>query len=104
MNTIVMLRANIYASDVDAKKMQVTPLMELVIVYSSGKEYIDTGKELASKDIYSDLRLMLNPNQLDKMIIALKDWRKSLASREDFWKEVLPGIEEPNKPETDEPT
>jgi hypothetical protein len=98
MNTIVDLRANIYASDVDAKKMKVTPLMELVIVYSSGKEYIDTGNELASKDIYSDLRLMLNPSQLDKMIDALKQWKKTLANREDFWKEVLPGIKEPTNP------
>lgn len=94
MNTIVDLRSNIYASDVDPEKMKVTPLMELVIVYSSRKEYIDTGKEIVSKDIYADLRLMLNPSQLDKMIIALKDWRKSLASREDFWKAVLPGTED----------
>lgn len=94
MNTIVDLRANIYASDVDAEKMKVTPLMELVIVYNSGKEYIDTGKELVSKDIYADLRLMLNPSQLDKMIIALKDWRYSLEGRENFWNDVFAGIEE----------
>lgn len=94
MNTLVDLRSNIYASDVDPQKMKVTPLMELVLVYSSGKEYIDTGRELVSKDIYADLRLVLNPSQLDKMIIALKDWRYSLESRENFWNEVLSGIEQ----------
>lgn len=94
MNTIVDLRANIYTSDVDAQKMKVTPLMELVIVYNSGKEYIDTGKELVSKDIYADLRLMLNPSQLDSMIKALQQWQKTLANREEIWNDVFAGIEE----------
>ena len=94
MNTIVDLRANIYASDVDAEKMKVTPLMELVIVYSNGKYYSDSGTEIVSKDKYADLRLMLNPSQLDSMIKALQQWQKTLANREKIWNDVFPGIEE----------
>jgi hypothetical protein len=98
MNTLVDIRSNAYTSDVDPKKITVTPLLELVLIYSNGKEYIDTGREIVSKDSYADLRLIFSPKQLDGMISTLQEWRKTLTNREEFWKEMLPGVE----PKTEE--
>lgn len=102
MNTIVDVRANIYASDIDAEKMKVTPLMELVIVYSNGKAYTDNEQEIDSEDVYADLRLMLNPKQLRSLIVALEGWEKTIKNREEVWDAIFEKTQV-SKPQADEP-
>jgi hypothetical protein len=97
MKTIIDIRANIYAQDVNPATLTTEPFIELVIIHSDGKNYEIREDKLASVLLLSDTRFVLSPKEFDRVILDMQDWQKTLNNRVEFWNEFLPGKPEETK-------
>lgn len=80
MKQIVTVRSNTHYEQQPGAPFTLKAFMELVIVYTDGKDYTMTKTDLVSKPKLSEVRLIVSPELLTGLITDLQLHQKKLES------------------------
>jgi hypothetical protein len=79
MNHMVSVRSNAYYKQEDEQELfALTPILELVIIHTDGKNYKITKNDVESSPKLTESRLIVNPEMLQHLITDLQLHQKKL--------------------------
>lgn len=71
MKMIVGITTNHMMIPSEGKEFNLSPMMELIIMHSDGKDYSHDGKKLSSKMKFAETRMILTPNAMRELYAKL---------------------------------
>lgn len=73
MKQIVDVRSNVhYSQHENEKEFKLSPMMELIIIHTDGKNYKSSKTGLASEHKFAETRMILTPEMLESLITDLQ--------------------------------
>ena len=80
MKQIISVRSNThYTQEENDKDFVLKPMMELIVIYADGKEHKLTPKGIKQEVKLSEVRLIVSPYMLERLITDLQLHQKKLA-------------------------
>ncbi len=78
---MLSIRSNTYYEQKEGEgTFELNPLMELIIIHTSGKEYEWKKNDLLSTNKFEEIRLMVSPSMLSSLIVELQLHQTKLES------------------------
>lgn len=84
MKQLISVRSNThYAEREEAEKFELLPVMELVLIYTDGKDYKVVKDELKPTNKLSEVRISIDPFSLESLITNLQLHQEKLKRARD---------------------